>query len=65
MGVKMNYVLDPSSVGWCNYTTLLNELATWEVDAVRRVISWTARLLQEEAGSLGQCLDTAMVWERG
>jgi hypothetical protein len=40
-------------------------LSQWRVGEVERVITSAAALYAMRAGTISQCLDTAMVWERG
>lgn len=57
--------IDPGSVG----RTLKEELM-WlddhaKHDEIRRIVTSTALLLEVGAGTEGECLHTAIIWERG
>lgn len=43
----------------------LDEMPEYHADEVERILRGAVLLFAAEAGTLGQCLDTAMIWERG
>jgi hypothetical protein len=61
---EADLVLDPGT-GERGIPDLLDFDLALKEDELRRVIICAALLLEVGAGNVAQCLDTALVWERG